>query len=191
MLLCCLSFANAQPYFVNGYYADGLYLVQIDKTHLRGFFEMYSGLDEETGDPMFACVFLLEGTYESADTYTIKAYYPFNVDTIPGELMVSDTNRVQFRLRKDPGGCWNVQPFYSEWVTFKHSRKTPIINLAYVKSDKAFFHQSPEPKTVLKGYLLAGQVIQIEQIQKGFAYCVYEGKQVTKGWIRLQDLVFH
>ncbi|WP_343631300.1 hypothetical protein [Fluviicola sp.] len=188
MLLGGLSFANAQPRFVNGTYENGFHIAQVDKTHIRGYFESYTGMDETTGQPLFSCVFMLEGTFDGGDKYTIKTYYPFDADTIRGKLMVADTNMIHIWLDEDPGGCWNVQSFASGWQTFMLDKKTPVINYSYIKSDKAYFHQSPDPKTVRKGYILKSQFVQVERIQNNFAYCRYEGEKVTKGWIKLGDL---
>lgn len=188
-LLCGLG-AQAQPRFINGNYDNGLHLVQLDKTHIKGYFESYTGMDETTGKPRFSCLFLFEGTFLDTDKYTVKTYYPFDTDTIHGELMVEDTNMVHLWLEQNPGGCWNVQPFADGWQTFMHEKKTPAINYGYVKSGKAYFHQSPDLKTKRKGYLLKGQFVQIEKIKGDFAYCVYEGEQVTKGWMLKKELAW-
>lgn len=190
LFLLCSFVAQSQQRFISGTYDNGFHVVQVDKTHIKGYFESYTGMDETTGKPYFSCIFMLEGISKDNDHYMLKTYYPFDTDTIRGELLVADTNMIHFLLDTDHGGCYNVQSFSGGWQTFMLNKKTPVINYGYVRSDKTYFHQSPDPKTKRKGYILKGEFVGIEKVQGSFAYCVYEGEKVTKGWVLRKDLVW-
>ncbi len=67
------------------------------------------------------------------------------------------------------------------------------INDAFtVKSDKAYFHNSPDFSTRRKGYLVKGEHGIVQDISNGFVYIVFTNtnNQTSKGWISTDDVSF-
>ena len=59
-----------------------------------------------------------------------------------------------------------------------------------VKSDKSFFYNSADPSTIRKGYMVKGDIINIQKGDGDFAYGIYtggSGSQIT-GWVLSVDL---
>jgi hypothetical protein len=59
-----------------------------------------------------------------------------------------------------------------------------------VKPDKSYFYKSANPSTIRKGYMVKGDIVNIQKLDGDFAYGVYtstSGSQIT-GWVLSADL---
>jgi hypothetical protein len=63
---------------ISGDYAAGLAL-SYDSTNKRvtGYFENYTGIDEQTNNPRFSCIFYIEGTV-TGQKFIVKTYSPID-----------------------------------------------------------------------------------------------------------------
>lgn len=177
-------------HIVSGDYGDGLKLSFDSATKkLTGCFESYTGMDEQTKNPSFSCIFYLEGTV-SGQKFTIKTYYPTDKqgDLIQGTIEIVTNKKVKIKLPKEHGGCWNVQPFADKPVGFTLETNQNCIQTRYVNADRAYFYSDKSDDKRLKSYLIKGNFICIEKIEGDWAYCIYVGKKTTKGWLKLSDL---
>ena len=59
-----------------------------------------------------------------------------------------------------------------------------------VKVDKSYFFNSPDTKTIRKGYTVKGDIVEVQKSQDNFSYVVYttaSGNKIT-GWLLRSDL---
>ncbi|WP_118974751.1 hypothetical protein [Taibaiella koreensis] len=158
---------------------------------ITGYFESATGYDEGTDHPKFSCAFYLEGKVTGGKA-KIRTYYPAQPldDVIDGTLETGGDKTIKVHLAEEHGGCWNVQHFADEEpAVFTFDEAQPWIEIRYVKNTKAYFHDKPSATTTRKAFVVKGDVVRISKVQDGFALCSYNGgKQVTTGWLSLQDL---
>jgi hypothetical protein len=157
---------------------------------VTGYYESYTGLDETTQQPLFSCIFYIEGKAKSKK-FAIKTYYPDNKndDKITGALEIVNSKTCKIKLPEEHGGCWNVQHFADEPVNFTLDKKTNWIQIRYVKSLKSYFYSDKSTTEKTKAYLVQGNFVCIEKIEQDWAFCTYFGeKNSKKGWILLKDL---
>ena len=182
------SFSFAQK-IVSGFYEVGLSLAYDSSTNtISGYFEDHTGWDEETKAPRFSCVFYIEGTALNNHIIKIKTYHPLykNEDLIIGTLEILDSTMVKVQLPDDHGGCWNVQHFTEEPVSFKLENRFNWIQIRYVENKKSWFYSDKKRRTM--SYVIKGDPVCVEKIENGWAYCSYFGNKTTKGWLLLSDL---
>lgn len=187
LLLTSISFGQK---IVTGEYDSGLKLAYDNKTNkLTGYFESYTGWDEEVKAPRFSCIFYIEGTIKD-NKCQIKTYYPLDKldETIVGTIEVLNNKTVKIKLPEEHGGCWNVQHFADEPAQFDLEKNIAWVQIRYVSSDKSFFYSEKSVDKKQKAYLIKRDFICIEKIENDWAYCVYYGKKIVKGWMRLADL---
>lgn len=174
---------------VSGDYGSGLKL-SYDSANkkLTGYFEEYTGLDKQN-NAMFSCIFYIEGI-ATGQKIDIKTYYPKDKssDLINGTIEFLPDNKVNIKLPKDHGGCWNVQNFADEAVTFTLFKKQPWTQIRYVSAGKTYFYGDNSGNKKLNSYLINGDFICIEKIEGLWAYCTYFGKKARKGWLMISDL---
>ena len=189
--LSCFIFPNfifAQEH--SGEYINGLKLAYNNTSKkITGYFEGYSGWDEQSKTAQFSCIFYIEGTLNGKKA-SINTYYPEEKadDQIDGSLEIIGNNLVQIKLSDEHGGCWNVQHFMDETVRFELEKAQHWVEIRYVNSEKSYFHSEKSADAKLKSYLVKGNVICIEKIESGWALCSYFGKKTTRGWIKTADL---
>jgi hypothetical protein len=175
---------------ISGEYDSGLKL-SFDSTikKITGYFEDYSGHDEQTNNPRFSCIFYIEGTV-TGPKFTIKTFYPTGKkdDLIQGTFEIVTNNKVKIKLPKEHGGCWNVQHFSDKPVSFTLEEGQKWIQIRYVEAAKTFFHDDKSKERLLKSYLVRGNLIFVEKIEGQWAYCTYVGNKTTTGWLKLSDL---
>ena len=160
------------------------------KKLVSGFFEQYTGLDEERGTPRFSCIFYLEGALQG-DSAFIHTYFPGNKeqDLINGTIKFLAEKQISIQLQEDHGGCWNVQPFRYKPVTDLLEKSTNWIQIRYVIAPKVYFFSDKNLTQKQKAYLLKDDIVYIESIEGTRAYCTYFGeKQNTTGWIEIKNL---
>ncbi|MBL0202164.1 MAG: hypothetical protein IPP81_19010 [Chitinophagaceae bacterium] len=78
----------------------------------------------------------------------------------------------------------NAQP------TDEGNANTITSGIYTVKSDKSYFHNSADPSTIRKGYILKDDIINIQKVDGDYAYGIYtssSGSQIT-GWLLSSDL---
>ena len=153
---------------------------------ITGYFEMYSGIDQ-----MFSCIFYMEGNYTDSVS-KIRTYYPENKDEdlINGNIHLIDSTTISISLPEEHGGCWNVYHFAdttTDW-NFKIAKKTNWIEISYITADKAFFYREKSENTKRKACLLKNDIIYIDKIEDNWIHCIYSGKSITEGWIKLNDI---
>lgn len=180
---------GAQSQIKSGNYSDGLNIAFNPKTQkVTGFYESYSGLDEETGKPKFSCIFYISGTAAKAG-FSIDTYYPSDKadDLIKGEINFSDKT-VSIKLSEEHGGCWNVMTFADGFSDFTLTKTANWIDIRYVETEKAFFHNDKNGGTKRKTYIVKGNIVYIDKIEGDWVHCTYFGKTTTEGWIQRGSL---
>jgi hypothetical protein len=183
LVLANTLYAQVTP----GTYSDGLTIAYNKDTKVvTGCFENYSGLDDD-GDPKFSCIFYIEGKL-TGNTATIKTYYPADADDdiIMGTLQVNG-NSLVIKLPEEHGGCWNVQHFADEPVTFKLETKSNWIAVRYANKDKVYFYKMPLDTAKHQPFVLRGDVVYVEKFKGEWAYCSYRSKKVTTGWVKVSE----
>ena len=156
---------------------------------ITGYYENYTGWDEETKAPRFSCIFYIEGTV-SEQKVKIKTYYPENKneDTIEGHIEIIDNVTLSIVLPEEHGGCWNVQHFADTPDKFKLIKEFNWIQIRYVNTEKSYFYKQQSDNKRLKSYIVKGDIVYIEKIEGDWALCSYFGKKTTKGWLKVADL---
>jgi len=175
---------------ISGDYGYGLRLSYDNKTNkLTGYFENYTGWDEETQSPKFSCIFYIQGLV-LGQKFNINTYYPTQKrdDIIEGTIEIIDSKTVNIKLLKEHGGCWNVQHFADNPEKFGLEKKENWVQIKYVDVDKAYFYKDKSSDKKMKTYLIRGDFICIEKIEKEWAFCTYFGKKITKGWLKIENL---
>ncbi|MES1181305.1 MAG: hypothetical protein ABUL44_00775, partial [Flavobacterium sp.] len=109
---------------VSGEYDSGLKLAYDKKRNkLTGYYENYTGLDEETAYPKFSCIFYIQGTITD-NQFTVNTYYPNDTSQIiKGTLQLINDKTASLKLTGEHGGCWNVQHFADEEVKFSLNKQ--------------------------------------------------------------------
>lgn len=170
----------------SGKYDNGLSIAFNPQTNkVTGYFENYSGLDENTGEPRFSCIFYISGIYNK-DGFGIETYYPTDKEDglIKGEIRIKDTKTISIKLAEDHGGCWNVQQFSDGFTDFTLTTESEWIEICYIDSDKVYFHNDKNDASKRKAYVLKGDIVYIDKIENDWIHCKYFGKTITEGWIK-------
>jgi hypothetical protein len=187
VLLTNISFGQT---IKSGEYEFGLKLAFDSKTKkLTGYFENYTGWDEETNNPRFSCVFYIEGLVTN-NIFQVLTYYPEykSDDTINGQIEIVNDSAIKIKLPSEHGGCLNVQHFSDEPVLFDIEKKTKWTAIKYVVKDKAYFYSEKSDDKKRKSYLVKNDFVCIDKTENEWCYCTFYGKRTTKGWIKTVDL---
>lgn len=187
VLLSTLTFGQQ---VISGDYDYGLKLSYDSSTkRLTGYFENYSGWDKQTKSPRFSCIFYIKGVVTGQE-FQVHTYYPLDKadDLILGTIEIVNSRKVRIKLPEEHGGCWNVQHFTDEPVEFRLEKSQRWTQIRYVDVDKTHFHSGKSDGNRLKSYLVKGDLVCLEKVEPGWAYCTYIGKKITKGWLKLSDL---
>lgn len=174
----------------SGEYEFGLKLAFDTKTKkLTGYFENYTGWDEETNNPQFSCIFYIEGTV-TMDKFGVLTYYPEykTEDTISGQIEIINNKTIKIKLPSEHGGCWNVQHFADEPIAFDIEKKTEWKQIRYVVTNKTYFYSEKSETKKQKAYLVKNDFVCIDKTDGDWSYCTFYGKKITKGWIKTVDL---
>jgi hypothetical protein len=157
---------------------------------VTGYYASYTGLDEKTQRPLFSCIFYIEGKVKSKK-FAIKTYFPDNKndDIIVGTLEIINSKSYKIKLPEEHGGCWNVQHFADEPVSFELNKKANWIQIRYVNKQKSYFYSGKSVSEKTKSYLVNGDFVCIEKIEQDWAFCIYFREETSKkGWIKMDDL---
>jgi hypothetical protein len=156
---------------------------------LTGHYANATG-DDGHGGPMFTCDFYLKGRV-AGNRFAINSWYPGSeADSIGGIVEIVDPEFIKIRLRENPGGCDNVQQFSGDPAEFTLQEKNEeaLIQVRYVQAMKTFFYRDKTEAAKLKSYLVAGDVVDVKQVDGAWVLCTYSGKKITTGWLRVEDL---
>jgi len=189
-ILLWLSNISFGQKIVSGEYDFGLKLAYNSKTKkLTGYFENYTGWDEETKNPRFSCIFYIEGLV-TKKMFSVLTYYPENKSSnkISGLIEISNDSTVKIKLPSEHGGCWNVQHFADESVKFSIEKKTEWTQINYVVANKTYFYSEKSDNKRQKVYLVKNDFVCIDKTEGDWAHCSYYGKRIKKGWIKTTDL---
>ncbi len=186
LLLSTISFGKI---IISGEYDSGLKLAFDKKTNmLTGYFENYTGFDEETGSPKFSCIFYLQGTITGSQ-FKVYTYYPNDTsDSIKGNIQLISDKDVSIKLFEEHGGCWNVQHFADEQVKFSLEKQIAWTQIRFITTEKTYFYSDKSLATKQKSYLVKNDFVCIVKIEDDWAYCTYYGKTIKEGWIKTADL---
>lgn len=190
LLLVFSTLSFCQQKIQSGEYENGLRIAYDGESKkITGYYENYTGFDENSKTPRFSCIFYIEGTVVGQKTI-IKTYFPENKneDTIEGELEIIDNEILYIKLPEEHGGCWNVQHFADSPEKFELEKEFNWIQVRYVNSNKSYFYKDKSDNKILKSYVIKGDIVHIEKIQGDWALCSYFGKRTTKGWLKIADL---
>jgi len=174
----------------SGEYEFGLKLAFDSNTKkLTGYFENYTGWDEETKNPRFSCIFYIEGIVTN-NKFGVLTYYPEDKseDTISGQIEIVNKTTIKIKLQSEHGGCWNVQHFAEEPVSFDMENKTEWTQIKYVAANKTYFYSEKSENKKQKAYLVKNDFVCIDKTEGNWAYCTFYGKTNTNGWIKTADL---
>ena len=174
----------------SGEYEFGLKLAFDNKTKkLTGYFENYTGWDDETNNPKFSCIFYIEGLV-TKNKFEVLTYYPEDksVDSINGQIEIINDTIIKIKLPNEHGGCWNVQHFADEPVLFDIEKKAKWTQIKYVVKDKTYFYSEKSETKKQKDYLVKNDFVCIDKTDGDWSYCTFYGKRITKGWIKSVDL---
>lgn len=193
--LCSLLFFSnvllAQQTLTSGEYVDALQLAYDNTSKkITGYYENSTGWDEEAKSPRFTCVFYIEGRVDGKKV-KIKTYYPNDKagDAIEGDLEIMNNKTISIKLPEEHGGCWNVNHFADEKPeVFELGKSFNWIQIRYVDTAKSYFYSEKLEAKKLKSYLIKGDIVCVEKIENGWAFCTYFGKKVTKRWLKIVDL---
>ncbi|MFN7045076.1 MAG: hypothetical protein ACK4M1_07750 [Flavobacterium sp.] len=184
------SVGLSQQLIQSGEYDNSLRMAyDSESKKITGYYENYTGWDEETKAPRFSCIFYIEGTV-SEQKVKIKTYYPEdkNEDTIEGHIEIANNETIYIVLPEEHGGCWNVQHFADKPDKFELIKKTNWIQIRYVDTEKSYFHKSKSDTKKQKPYVIKGDIVYVEKIEGDWALCSYFDKKTTKGWLKVADL---
>jgi hypothetical protein len=188
LVLAGPALAAAAAPVVSGSYDDAMLLAYNPASgEVSGYFDMTRG-----EQPSFSCIFYLHGKLSGASA-AIETYFPATPkdDLIAGKLVLSDAKDFTVQLATDHGGCGMVESFSdpSQPATFDLSAAYPWEAVAVVKSDKAYFYDTPGAATHRKGYVVQGDGVGVRAAQTGWVQVDYVGGAATvSGWLKTSDL---
>lgn len=168
---------------------DGL-LIGVDK---QGVLTAY--FESTTGAGQFSCIFFMRGKVGDPAT-RVDTWFPADRDinnVISGTMQLLAENgkpTVRAQLKEDPPGCWNVQHFAPEPVSFRQSEQGNWQAIRIVSAEKAYFHDDPSDAHPRKAYAIEGNALRVFETQAGWVKAEYVSpeRKRTKGWIRERDL---
>ncbi len=175
---------------LSGEYDFGMKIAFDDTTNkLTGYFENYSGWDEQTNKPTFSCIFYIEGTVKD-NIVKILTYYPEykEDDSIGGTVEIINNKTIRIKLSEEHGGCWNVQNFAEESIEFELRNNLLWTQIRYVNVAKTYFYTEKSIDKKQKAYLIKNDFVCVEKLDRDWAYCIFYGKKQTKGWLKVSDL---
>ena len=188
--LLLLTFSIGFSQIKSGEYAMGLNIAyNPEKKLVTGYYENYTGFDEETGNSKFSCVFYLEGFYNKGEIM-ITSYYPIDKleDRIKGELQIVSDKKIKIKLSEEHGGCWNVVHFAGDFVNFNLETTNNWKEIRYIDCNKAYFYGAKKESTKKKSFLIKGDIVYIDKIENNWIHCQFLGNKITEGWLKQKSV---
>lgn len=196
-IIFCFLFLSYIPYsqaqkVSSGIYGSGLNIAFDELTgKVTGFYDSESGYDEKTGTTQFSCTFYFSGKAELNQSNIISFYPGDSVpDSIPGILELVNNDQLTIRLNSDHGGCWNVQTFASEPVSFSLYKAVSWNQIRYVTGSNVDLFKDESGSSSFNVKLPFGSVVGISGMKGDLAQCTVLNStdDVINGWIKLSDL---
>ena len=146
---------------------------------------------DSTGAGQFSCIFYLAGKLHRPNT-PIRTWFPETpADVITGTLVREGRGKFRVALSNDHGGCWNVRHFADKDQPAEFDLETahPWISIAVVKSDKAWFFDTPGSVAHRKAYIVQGNGVGVRAIRGQWLQVDFVGgNKPIAGWIRKSDV---
>ena len=146
---------------------------------------------DSTGAGQFSCTFYLTGKLHGRET-PIRTWFPETpADVITGALVREGPGKFKVALSEDHGGCWNVRHFADKDQPAEFDLETahPWISIAVVKSNKAWFYDTPHSATHRKAYMVQGDGVGVRAIRGEWLLVDFvSGAKPVSGWIRKSDV---
>jgi hypothetical protein len=190
VFLLVSMFTFGQQILQSGEYDNSLKIAYDSKSKkVSGYYENYTGWDEETKSARFSCIFYIEGTIVDKNVI-IKTYFPEdkNEDSIEGRIEIVNNETIYIILPEEHIGCWNVQHFADKPEKFELVKQFNWIQIRYIDTNKSYFHKDKSNSKKQKSYLIKGDFVYVEKIEGDWFFCSYIGKKTTNGWLKVSDL---
>lgn len=175
---------------VSGEYDSGLKIAFDKKTKIiTGYFEDYTGWDEELNLPRFSCIFYFHGKLAD-DSISIISFYPeHNIDEqIYGYIKIPNNKSIIIKLNSEHGGCWNVKHFADSAINFNLVNIKDWIQIRYVKNEKVYFYLDSIDKKNLTELNIKNNILFINKLEGDWALCTYYDEKTITGWVNINQL---
>ncbi|RKP53460.1 hypothetical protein [Pararobbsia silviterrae] len=171
---------------VSGDYGDGMLLAADPATHaVTGYFS------QNNINGQFSCIFYLVAKTGPAPI-PVTTYFPDTPDEkIKGTLFLEAPGQFKIRLSSEHGGCWNVMHFADDAypAEFTLVKQYPWLSIAVIKSERAYFFDTPASAQHRKAYIVAGDGVGVRAVKPGWLQVDFLGEHATtSGWIRQDDV---
>ncbi len=190
LLFLLFPFSSGWAQLSSGTFSRGLQIA-FDSTRqtVTGYFEEYSGYDDELEQPKFSCIFFIHGVLKDS-LIPIKTYYPFEQtqDTIHGYIRIINDHSFEMKLEEEHGGCWNVSHFSDEAVVFNLDEKRNWLQVSYsiIPEMKIYSDSSSNKKLLLS--VKNKMILFIDDKQNGWCRILIEGKKPIQGWVTSKEI---
>lgn len=179
--------ASAPSTIVSGDYGGGMIIAVNPATlAITGYFS------KDNIEGKFNCIFYLTAKL-GRSPIPVSTYFPDTPeDRIKGELFLEAPDKFKVRLSSEHGGCWNVMHFADDEFPAEFTLVTrhPWLSIAVVKSDRAYFFDTPTSPQHRKAYIVGGDGVGVRAVRPGWLQVDFLGEnKMTSGWIR-QDEVY-
>ncbi len=175
----------------SGHYGPMTVGIEGSGDRVTGYYESYTGWDENLNAPRFSCIFYFSGE-RNGDRYDITSWFPGKEqDSIAGNLSFTSQGRepkLRLQLEEDHGGCWNVRPFEGEGSQLSLTQAGTWTSVRTVANQRAYFHRRPSGANQQQSYVIAGDVLKIYETRGDWVYAEFGTQRTTRGWIKLSDL---
>jgi hypothetical protein len=171
---------------VSGDYGDGMLIALNPATQaVTGYYSA----DNINGQ--FNCIFYLTGKLGKSPI-PVSTWFPETpAEKITGKLFLEAPGRFKVRLSAEHGGCWNVMHFADDSfpAEFTLVARHPWLSIAVIKSDRAYFFDTPTSPQHRKAYLVRGDGVGVRAAQPGWLQVDFLGEnKMTSGWIRKAEV---
>jgi hypothetical protein len=179
--------ATAAPStIVSGDYGNGMLIAMDPATRVvTGYYSA------DNIDGQFSCIFYLTGKL-GGSPIPVSTYFPATPEQqITGKLFPQAPDKLTLRLSAEHGGCWNVMHFADDDnpAEFTLAARHPWLSVAVIRSDRAYFFDTPMSPQHRKDYVVKGDGVGVRAAQAGWLRVDFLGqKKITSGWIRKADV---
>lgn len=174
----------------SGIYSKGLHIA-FDSAQqiITGYFEDYSGYDEELKQPKFSCVFFIYG-FVNDGSILIKTYHPFEQksDTIAGSIKIINEYSFEMKIDEEHGGCWNVSHFATEPIVFNMEEKIDALQVSYSMVPEMKIYSDITSNKIWVASIKNNRVFFVEEKQKEWCRILVIGNPHIHGWVSEKDL---
>lgn len=156
---------------------------------VSGYYESFTGYDEELKAPRFSCIFFFEGYYTDR-SFAIKSYYPLEPggDTIDGIIYSKNAEQFEMKLHEEPGGCWNVAHFADTLEKFDLSEKSNWVAIRYVLTNGASCFNEADGKGKIIRELKLATIVYVDEIKDNWCHIHFFEKKPFSVWVQNKDL---